>query len=227
MASSVLKALIDERLSEFRFAFSDTATRIFYDSERMAIRHPREYGSYREAIVRRFVRGFIPDRLGIGSGFIVTSQGSVSTQCDLVIYDKQSTPLLESDERQRFFPVESVCAVGEVKSVVGKSDLRQALRKLSDIKRLRTQVSNSIALYRDRSVSGSVRPIEQAYDSLPTFLICKKFGFSIEDVSELQGYLYDDEQVWLRHNMVMSADDGLLAYEHDGKTDLPPSFVHP
>ena len=39
-------------------------------------------------MAKDLLRKIIPRKLEIGDGFIITSQGGISTQCDLIIYDK-------------------------------------------------------------------------------------------------------------------------------------------
>lgn len=57
---------------------------------------------YRERIVSDLLKPFLPSRLAVGTGFIITHQNKQSTQCDLIIYDKENTPVIENGD-QRFF----------------------------------------------------------------------------------------------------------------------------
>ena len=50
--------------------------------------HAGEFGRLREVVSKDFVRFAIPRRLDIGTGFIMNHIGDVSTQADLVVYDK-------------------------------------------------------------------------------------------------------------------------------------------
>lgn len=130
---SPLQALLDQKILNFVSAFCDSSRQMFVNTEGVLI-HPGEFGTYREAITKEFLKAFVPQRLGIDSGFVINTTGRVSTQCDLVMYDKSSTPLLNNENLQRFFPAESVCAVGEVKSVLSLAGLKSALRKLAAVK---------------------------------------------------------------------------------------------
>lgn len=84
----------------------------------------------REKTVKNFLKYFIPERLNIDDGFIITSDDFISTQCDIIIYDKSSTPLIEGENSQNFFTQETVVAIGEVKSNLNKCNLGKALNKL-------------------------------------------------------------------------------------------------
>ena len=121
MANNTIDQLIEERIDIFRSAFTLRAKALFHDDDKHNnLRHPGEFGIYREAIVRDFLQSFLPQRLAIDTGFIVNALGHVSKQVDLVIYDPSLTPPLESQNRQRFFPVETVIAAGEVRSNVDR-----------------------------------------------------------------------------------------------------------
>jgi len=159
-------SLINERIDVFRRAFVQSAHALFVDPASGRSRHPGEQGTYREAITKDFLRDLIPRRLGIGSGFVVCPNGEVSTQCDIIIYDLEA-PVFESIERQRFYPVESVCGIGEVKSDVGSMPaLNGVLTKLAAIKKLRRSLVSPVVRHRDKSLDG--RPYDPCSTSMTT-----------------------------------------------------------
>lgn len=225
--AGIFRTLLKSKIDEFVSAYSETAQALFYDDNGKAL-HDGEYGTYREAVTRDFIRYFVPERFGIGTGFIFNRKGDVSTQCDIVIYDKALTPLIEAGDRQRFFPVESVCAVGEVKSTLDKARLSEALRKLGQIKQLREDFDPDKIVIMKRSIKEQeheYNPILVPYDHMNTFLVCKhlnlgkKYDFHSlpADVSDWYGA---DCPPHRRHNMVLSVDDGLLFYTAtDRETD--------
>lgn len=223
MPSVVFNTLLNEKIAVFRSVFANTSRQIFVDSNG-DLRHPGEFGQFREVVVRDFLRFFIPGRVAISNGFVITAFDEVSTQCDLVAFDANATPLIESGERQRFFPVESVCAIGEVKSVMSRTDLRDALNKLARIKMLREQIPSPTVLRRD--VPGNFNPSNYAYDQIPSFLICEKFSFNPANLEEVVSSLYEPDILQRhRHNLVLSLQDGLLAYfNFDGKTMMYPEM---
>lgn len=216
---NALQALLDEKMRVFAEAFVDGSRRLFVD-EKGALVHPGEFGSYREAITHDFVRAFVPQRMAVDSGFVVTSSGRISTQCDVVIYDRSVTPLLQNDYKQRFFPVESVCAVGEVKSVMSLADLKAALRKLSGVKLLRDTLHEPTYVHcvKEAGLASEYEPHRDERDQIVTFLICERFAFDIADKMEevLSSYVQEHPKYPsnLRHNFVLSVQDGLLTYVH-------------
>jgi len=155
MSNKILRALTIERIEHLKLAFS-TSREVFWEDEKTRILHPGEYGVYREKAVSELLQLFIPESLGIGTGFIITNQGDVSSQCDIIVYDRSSTPNIVTNSHQRFFPVESVLAVGEVKSDISSiSQLVSYLVKLSLIKGLLLLLRNCITSHPD--VNGEVK----------------------------------------------------------------------
>jgi hypothetical protein len=93
VSSSIFETLLLEKADIFRAAFSSVSTEVFYDSKKKKLRHAGEYGMFREAIVRDFLRLVVRCSLDMSSDFVITSMDDVSTQCDIVIFDSRMTPL--------------------------------------------------------------------------------------------------------------------------------------
>jgi hypothetical protein len=221
--NSLLRAEIERFVSEFRVS----AKELFVDSTGKLV-HGGEFGGYREEITKRYLRAFIPQRTAIGSGFVIDSRGSISTQCDIVIYDTSVTPFIQNDSLQRFFPIESVCAVGEVKSKLSMHGLHKALRKLSTIKSLRDGLWEPTYLYTSKPEAKETRRYTPEFDPLDqivTFVICDSFSFDLKKRAKDINTCYSSEPPLrpqnLRHNMILSVQDGLIAYLHEGSVLFP------
>lgn len=101
------------------------------------VRHPGELGADREEIIRQFLRAYLPKRYDISTGFAFDSHGSISEQLDIVICDLQVCPRFETAGGTRFYPCESVVAVGQVKSSLRtRKEFRKALANLESAKSL-------------------------------------------------------------------------------------------
>lgn len=222
MSNRVFMALLREKANQFRAAFSTVSTEVFYDDETEQLRHTGEYGTFREAVVRDFLEFVIPRSLDISTGFIITPMDDVSTQCDVVIFDSGMTPLYEESDRQRFFPIESTSCVIEVKSTLSKTGLRDALNKLSEIKRLSGRMEHPTLL--DKSGRREFDAVNYAYDRIPTVLICNNLDFNrsrgLENIeNEIDDLYNEDVHHRHKHNMILSVEDGLLSYyDNNGKT---------
>ena len=167
------------------------------------------------------IRKIIPGRLEIGDGFIFTSSGKVSTQCDIIIYDKNNCPLIENNNKQRFFPIECVVAIGEVKSNLTKSELKDALLKLQNNKKLRSEISfNNPYVFCDGEQT-TFNPVENPKDQIISFLICNRINKCDfhELVNEMDKIYNCDRNYYLRHNLILSVTDGTIMYKEvkDGK----------
>ncbi len=96
--------------------------------------HRGELGRITEEIIKGVLERTLPKRFSIGTGVIINSNGEVSAQTDIVIYDNFFNSPLLTDYGARVFPVECVYATIEVKSVLNLRDLKKSI---SDIMLLR------------------------------------------------------------------------------------------
>lgn len=92
---------------------------------------PGEFGKYREDACKYFLSNIIPQRYGISDGFLITKDDKISTQCDVIIYDKLGAPIIKNVVGIKFFPIESVVAIGEIKSKLNINSLSETVNKLA------------------------------------------------------------------------------------------------
>ncbi|CAH8284234.1 hypothetical protein EV196_103280 [Mariniflexile fucanivorans] len=210
MANRIFQALLNEKIEIFKNSLSNTATEIYFNEDNKLI-HSLEYGIYRENACKDFIKFIIPSKFSIDDGFLINTNDRVSTQCDIVIYDSNHTPLFESGKKQRFFPMETVIAIGEVKSTLSKQDFKNAINKLSKIKTLRTEIENPSVIY--RRTDNQFKNYEHPSDQIFTFLICKKLDFNLKDL-DFDNYYDKDLKYRDRHNIILSIDDGIFLYKH-------------
>lgn len=223
MSNSRFQAVLREHFERFRLSFSETAVGLFLEKDGRIL-HSGEYGKFREAVSKEFLRHIVPLNLGIGNGFIITSEDEVSKECDVVIYDKVNTPLIQSDEQQRFFPVETVCGIGEIKSTLSKSEFKKAINKLARNKSLRTSAKRGSYINRSYDNGIPFDPKESCLDHLVSFLICKKLDFDCTNLVNEINELYSSEiEYHNRHNLILSVDDGLIAYCDNKQVKKPPA----
>lgn len=219
MGNKIFHELFKQQVEYFRNSFSNTSQNLFYDEEKEKLIHPGEFGIYRENICKSFLKFIIPAKLDIDDGFIINSFEGISTQCDIVIYDKGNTPLIRSMEFQKFFPVETVIGVGEVKSDLSRSDLKAALLKLSEIKKLRDWIVNDGIISLSGQPTIKFDPVNNLGDQIFTFLLCKKLDFNhdnlVDELKEIYGPI--DQRYW--HNIILSLDDGLILYSDFSEED--------
>lgn len=83
------------------------------------------------------LRDYLPKRYAVDSGIVIDSEGHVSDQIDIVIYDPQYTPVLLTMEPHRYIPAEAVYAILEAKPLINKQLLEYAGAKAESVRRLK------------------------------------------------------------------------------------------
>lgn len=216
--NEIFEKLVKSKIEQFEREYVNLSRQIFVDKEGKLI-HPGEFGIYREKIIGEFIAPFLPSRLAVGSGFIITSKDNISTQCDIIIYDKEHTPVIENTE-QRFFPVECVVGVIEVKSKLTKSTLKDALIKLTKIKNMKNDIGTNPYVFKDYSGGGKFNTKLQIKDQMATFLICESIDIEVEkEINTLFATIYDGVDKSLLHNMILALDSCCFLY-HDGERPI-------
>lgn len=99
--------------------------------------HNSNIGGFREKVLKNFLEdGRLPSKYAIGSGEVVSPFFGHSKQVDLIIYDKQNTPLLNYGEDSSIYPIEGVYGIIEVKSKLSKHKLIEGLENIAAFKKL-------------------------------------------------------------------------------------------
>lgn len=98
--------------------------------------HAGDSGAEAEEILKQFLRDRLPRRFAIESGIVLGSQGAVSRQTDLIVFDALSAPVYRRGPRTHIVPRDNVAAVIEVKSKLSKDQLADAVDKIARIKRM-------------------------------------------------------------------------------------------
>lgn len=127
------------------------------------IRHRGEKGRQREQGYAMFLREYLPDRYGVATGEVIPYVGDApSPQCDVIVYDRMSFPVIGKSSAIQQVPLEAVYAVTEVKSHIDKAAIEDAQAKFDAIR----------ALPRCRRK----RPPEDGAEHLPVFVL---FGYHL------------------------------------------------
>ena len=122
-----LEQTMDSIASKMRIDFENLTTQI---------EHRELKGRAREIVMKHFLKKYLPPALGVESGEIISSGGGVSKQMDIIIFDKFRCPILLREDEVHMFPVESVYAVIEVKSLLDSSELEDGIKKIKSVKEL-------------------------------------------------------------------------------------------
>lgn len=200
MASDIFKNIIEQKIDIFASTFDNGATNIFTKDK--SIIHPLEYGMYRERCAKELLSFVIDKDTGISDGFLITADNNVSTQCDIIMYQNNTIPLIDNGIAN-FYPIEIVKGIGEIKSTLDKTSFSNALVKLAKNKMMLTQRKGK-----------PISPIRefQEDDEIFTFLICNKLAFNINNIDFDEIY-QDIPELKYRHNAILSLQDGLISYK--------------
>lgn len=128
-------------LRELFFALqSDLASDL--ETSRKAILHPGAKGSAFEKSWRKMLDKYLPWRYCVSRAFVIDSDGAMSDEIDLVIHDRQYSPLLFKHQGALYVPAESVYAVFEIRPVLDAENVEYAGEKAASVRQLkRTSVS--------------------------------------------------------------------------------------
>lgn len=109
---------------------------------RQSFEHPGAKGNASEKVWLDILRKFLPMRYQADSAHIVDSKGQFSEQIDIVIYDRQYSPLIFQYAGELIIPAESVYAVFEAKQTISASEVRYACEKVQSVRKLhRTSIA--------------------------------------------------------------------------------------
>jgi hypothetical protein len=103
---------------------------------RAAVAHPGARGEASEEDWLQLLKDHLPHRYQADRAFVIDSQGTCSEQIDVVIYDRQYSPMLFNRANQHYVPAESVYAVLEVKQDLNREHVLYAADKAASVRRL-------------------------------------------------------------------------------------------
>ena len=121
--------------------------------------HPLTTGTYRETVWKSLFERIIPRKFCIDQGvFIMDSEGSISNEVDLVIFDEQYTPYIFNYGKIKFIPIEAVAVVVQCKSAKLKPEnLGLWVKSIEDLKTSLNSVARVMSGVVDNSLEETYR----------------------------------------------------------------------
>ena len=106
------------------------------------IKHPRDVGNTREAILSGFLEtsGYLPAQYAVSntSVRVASTQGFLSREIDILLFDRSSSiVLMKREEEYLVYPAESAYGAIQVKSRLTKLELAKAFENIASYKTLR------------------------------------------------------------------------------------------
>jgi hypothetical protein len=106
-------------------------------TSRKHITHPGTKGDASELCWLEMLGNYLPQRYRAEKAFVLDSEGKLSEQIDIVIFDRQYSPFLFKQDNALYVPAESVYAAIEVKQDIDKSTLKYAGDKIASVRCLK------------------------------------------------------------------------------------------
>jgi Domain of unknown function (DUF6602) len=98
--------------------------------------HPTVKGDASAAVWLDLFKTYLPRRYRAETAHVADSNDTFSDQMDLVIFDRQYSPIIFSYEGQMVLPAESLYAVFEVKQAINAAHIDYAQKKIASVRRL-------------------------------------------------------------------------------------------
>jgi len=200
--------------------------KIEFEDQAKILGHPGEVGTGRENVLKSILTKYIPKRYAVESGFVVDALGNKSEQMDIIIYEVNYTPVFEIVEGKRFFPCETVVAVGQVRTEIGsRKEMQDCLSNIKSVKQLDRSNKGTNELITGPGISlRSLEPFDpnkKFRDQIFGFIFCSSSIKSDLMVAELQQFNKQNERrLWT--NVIVNYNEFLIEYlsEHEGKKFL-------
>jgi hypothetical protein len=106
-------------------------------ADREIISHPGTKGDASELNWLDMLKTYIPTRYKVDKAFVLDSDGTISDQIDIVVYDRHYSPFLFHQDGTIYIPAESVYAVFEVKQTINKNLIEYAGKKAESVRKLK------------------------------------------------------------------------------------------
>jgi hypothetical protein len=169
----------------------------------------------------------------VGHGHIVDQHGSVSGQLDVIISAAPDFPsLFDCGGGAKYFPYESVYAIGEIKSSfsASKKPVHNFVKSLKEIKKdLKREAVAESFIHTGRGWGielqnlPPIQPVNHPLNPLFAFMIfVASKGFKMSHLEEL----YESEHISYLPNLICFLDRGVLAYS-ESSTDRAMTHVYP
>ena len=129
-----------------------------YFEQSKDILHNASKGTIRESILNRVIRPFLPSCYGLSGGEAFDSEGNVSKQLDLVVYDSVFSYTVPYIENFIQFPCESVYGNIEIKSQLNKEEFGKAIENIRSLKSLKREGAHSWTVTPQVAISINGKP---------------------------------------------------------------------
>ena len=171
------------------------------------ILHNKGKGDAREEAFKETLEKYLPCRYSLGRGQVIASNGSVSREQDLVIFDRQTSPRLSVSDSHDLFPLETVFGSIQVKSALSSTELRDAYENIASLKRLRR--GGTFEYHANAAMAmGMARPMPLGV------VVAYAADRSLDAIAKQAGQLDNDlgGDVFLAPELIAVLGEGIIGY---------------
>jgi len=104
---------------------------------RSVINHPTAKGDFTELEWIEMLSTYLPKRYCADRAFVIDSDGEMSNQIDIVVFDRQYSPFILRQNGITYIPAECVYAVIEVKQDLSKENIIYTQNKAESVRKLK------------------------------------------------------------------------------------------
>lgn len=104
---------------------------------RAVIDHPTAKGDFTELEWVEMLSTYLPKRYSADKAYVIDSDGNLSNQLDIVIFDRQYSPFILRQNGITYIPAECVYAVIEVKQDLSKKNMVYTQNKAESVRKLK------------------------------------------------------------------------------------------
>ena len=197
------------------------------------IDHNCSKGTFREQILKNFLRPFLPGCYGVSGGQAFDDAGNISKQLDVVIYDSLFSYIAPYMDDFIYFPCESVYGNIEIKSNLNKQSFEEAAKNIASLKKLSRKCIESFHINPMKplcikNVTWDIQAVNEylgvifAYDSVSSSTIlsyiqdCLNRGTLGQNELPNIIVLFQEQKIIVRYHQ---CDDGLYVIHPLGKYD--------
>ncbi len=174
--------------------------------------HPEARGDAAEEAWIAILRTALPRRYEVAQAFVLDCDGVQSQQQDVVIFDRQFSPLLSDAAGGRYVPAEAVYAVFEVKQAIGREEVLDAREKAGSVRTLRRTSAGF------RHLAGTA-PADRPHDAILAGLLAVKAGWSPPYGTPFKSALVQDATDQRRLDLGCSLDGGAFEVSYDAASE--------
>lgn len=106
-------------------------------ARRLAHRNAEAKGEASEDVWIELLALHLPHRYQVAKGIVIDADGKESHYIDVIIYDRQYTPLVFNKDGRMYIPAESVYGVLEAKQDLTRANIIYAGKKAASVRKLR------------------------------------------------------------------------------------------